>query len=200
MQRTVRIWLFSVLALVAAAVYLGPTLLNVVPKSGAHGSGEALIGGPFTLINAKGEQVTDEAFRGKFMLVYFGFTHCPDICPTTLLMMAQALKTLGKEAAEITPIFITLDPKRDTPQVMGTYVKNFYPDLVGLSGSKEQIAAVADRYKVYYSLVKNDSAMGYMVDHSGFVYLMDPQGKYLTHFSHTMPLQAMVSGLRKYVY
>jgi protein SCO1/2 len=135
------------------------------------------------------------------MLVYFGFTHCPDICPTTLLMMAQALKALGKEAEEITPIFITLDPKRDTPEVMGTYVKNFYPGLVGLSGNKDQIAAVADRYKVYYSIVKNeDSAMGYMVDHSGFVYLMDQQGKYLTHFSHTMPLQAMISGLRKYVY
>lgn len=201
MQRSVLSWLFTVLALVALAVYVGPTLLKVVPERGPSQKGEALIGGSFTLINGDGDTVTDADFKGRFMLVYFGFTHCPDICPTTLLMVAQALEQLGADAKNIVPIFITLDPERDTPEIVGAYVKNFSDNMVGLTGSKAQIDAAANAYKIYFSKVKSDdSAMGYMIDHSGFVYLMDGQGKYLTHFSHTMPLQALVSGIRKHVF
>lgn len=200
MQKSVLAWLLSVLALVALTVYVGPTLLKVVPNAGPAQQGEAAIGGAFTLTDSNGRTVKDTDFRGKYMLVYFGFTHCPDICPTTLLMMTNALEQLGRDAKNIVPIFVTLDPERDTQAAVGAYVKNFSPDLIGLTGTPEQITKVADAYKVYFSKVKSDdSAMGYMIDHSGFIYLMDKDGKYVAHYTHTMPLQSLVSGLRSHV-
>lgn len=200
MQKSVLAWLISVLGLVALTVYVGPTLLKVVPNSGPVEQGEAMIGGAFTLVDGAGNTVTDADFKGKYMLVYFGFTHCPDICPTTLLMMTNALEQMGDDAKDIVPLFITLDPERDTPKVVGAYVKNFTPKLVGLTGSMAQITKAADAYKVYFSKVKSeDSAMGYMIDHSGFMYLMDRDGKYVAHYTHTMPLQSLVSGLRNHV-
>lgn len=200
MQKSVLAWLLSVLGLVALTVYVGPTLLKVVPNSGPAQQGEAAIGGAFTLTDSNGKTVKDTDFRGKYMLVYFGFTHCPDICPTTLLMMTNALEQLGRDGKNIVPIFVTLDPERDTQAAVGAYVKNFSPDLIGLTGTKEQITKVADTYKVYFSKVKSeDSAMGYMIDHSGFIYLMDKDGKYVAHYTHTMPLQSLVSGLRSHV-
>jgi len=200
MQKSVLAWLISVLGLVALAVYVGPTLLKVVPDSGPVQQGEAAIGGDFTLVDGDEKTVTNADFKGKYMLVYFGFTHCPDICPTTLLMMTNALEQMGEDAKDIAPIFITLDPERDTPKVVGAYVKNFSADLIGLTGSMAQVTRAAAAYKVYFSKVKSeDSAMGYMIDHSGFMYLMDRDGKYITHFTHTMPLQSLVSGLRKHV-
>ena len=175
-------WLVSALGLTALLVWAGPKQLLNPP---AHSEAEARIGGPFTLIDAHGKQLTDKAFRGKHLLVYFGFTHCPDICPTTLLVMRNALDRLGKNAKNITPIFITLDPERDTPEVIGRYVTNFGDRLVGLTGSPEQIKKAADAYHVYYSKVEQPkSASGYLVDHSGFIFLMDENGKYLAHFSH----------------
>lgn len=201
MNKSVISWLLWVLALVAVAVVIGPKLLKVVPEQGVAAHGEAAIGGAFTLVNQDGKTVTQADFEGKFMLVYFGFTHCPDICPTTLLMLTQALKQIGRDADMVVPVFITLDPARDTPDVLKAYVQNFSTNMVGLTGSKDQIDAVADAYKVYFSKVKSqDSAMDYMIDHSGFVYLMDRKGRYLAHFNHTMALELLVSGIRKHVY
>jgi protein SCO1/2 len=144
--------------------------------------------------------VTDETFRGQYMLVFFGFTHCPDVCPTTLLLMQNALKRLGTKADKITPIFITVDPERDTPQHVGEYVRRFGERIVGLSGSAADIKRVADAYKVFYSKVPmSDPSMGYMVDHSGFLFLMGPDGKYLAHYSSEISEQALADALQSSV-
>lgn len=132
------------------------------------------IGGPFQLVDAAGKAVTDRTFRGKLMVVYFGYTHCPDVCPTTLNKMGEALRKVGKLADQAAMIFITVDPKRDTPQVMGDYVKAFDPRIIGLTGSPGQIAAVAKAYRVYYS---SDGPNDQLLDHSTFIYFMGPDGK-----------------------
>ena len=202
-QRGMRIavisWIISVLGIVALAALVGPNLLGG-GQDGQHAQGEALIGGPFTLVDSTSKTVTDELFRGRYMLVYFGFSHCPDICPTTLLLMMNALNQIGDLSRQVVPVFITLDPERDTPEKVATYVNNFSPNLVGLTGSEAQIKAAADAYKVFYKKVPvENSEMGYVVDHSGFVYLMGPDGKYVTHFAHTTAEQAMIDGLRKHI-
>jgi protein SCO1/2 len=173
---------FLIGALAGAAI-----LVLTAPPGGQRvvSSGTALVGGPFSLIGTDGKTVTDQNFRGRYMLVFFGFTHCPDICPAELQVMAQALDKLGDKAKEVVPVFITLDPERDTPQVMAEYVKSFGPNVVGLTGSSEAIAAAAKAYRVAYAKVGNkESAGGYTVDHSALAYLMDPQGRFVTHFSY----------------
>jgi protein SCO1/2 len=137
------------------------------------------IGGPFTLVNADGKTVTDRDFRGKFMLVYFGYTHCPDACPTTLSDMGAAIDKLpAADRAKIVPVFITIDPERDTPDLMGDYAHAFGPEFVGLTGSKTAIAAAEKEYHVY--AVRHPMAHGdYAMDHSSIIYLIGPDGKFL---------------------
>jgi protein SCO1 len=162
-------------------------------------SGKALIGGPFTLVGRDGKPVTDQAFRGKYMLVFFGFTHCSDICPAELQVMAAALDELGPKANDIIPIFITLDPERDTPMVVSDYVANFSPRFVGLTGTPEQIAAAAKAYRVAYSKFQEDKASSdYSIDHSALVYLMGKDGEYITHFAYGTPAAQMTETLRRY--
>ena len=177
-------------------------LLLTTPREGppVESSGTALIGGPFSLIDEGGKTVTDRDFRGRYMLVYFGYTHCPDICPAELQVMAQALDRLGDKAAKVVPVFITLDPERDTPQAMADYVKSFGPNFVGLTGSPEAIAAAAKAYRVAYSKVENkDSADDYTVDHSALVYLMDQEGKYLAHFAYGTSAERMAENLGRFL-
>jgi protein SCO1/2 len=145
------------------------------------GGGEAsLVGGPFTLQDGNGKQVTDRDFRGKYMLVYFGYTFCPDVCPTTLNEVADALEHLGTKANELQPIYITVEPKRDTPAVVQQYVTAFSPRLIGLTGTPEQIAAVAQAYRVYYAEHRTGSGPNdYTMDHSSILYLMGPDGKFI---------------------
>ena len=139
----------------------------------------AAIGGPFTLEDAAGKPVTDRTFRGKYLLVYFGYTFCPDVCPTTLNDVAQAMDKLGAKADQVQPVFITVDPARDTPTVVGQYAAAFSPRLQGLTGTPEQIAAVARAYRVYYAPHKTGPNPGdYTMDHSSILYLMDPQGDF----------------------
>jgi protein SCO1/2 len=178
----------------------GAVLLVANPQGGqpVQSSGAALIGGPFSLVGADGKPVTDRDFRGRYMLILFGFTHCPDICPAELQVIAQALEQLGDKAKKVVPIFITLDPERDTPEAMANYVKSFGPNFVGLTGSPEAIAAAAKAYRVAYSKVENkDSAGDYNVDHSALVYLMDPEGRYVTHFSYGLSADQMAEKLEK---
>jgi protein SCO1 len=145
------------------------------------GSGTAsLVGGPFVLEDGNGKPVTDRDFRGKYMLVYFGYTFCPDVCPTTLNEVTDALDRLGPKAARLQPIFITIDPKRDTPAVVKQYTAAFTPHLLGLTGTPEQIADVAKSYRVYYA--ENRTGPGpndYSMDHSSILYLMGPDGKFI---------------------
>ncbi|MGA7455729.1 MAG: SCO family protein [Methyloceanibacter sp.] len=163
-------------------------------------SGKALIGGPFSLIDQTGKTVTDQDFRGRYMLVFFGFTHCPDICPAELQVMSAALDELGPKADEVVPIFITLDPERDTQAAMGAYVKNFGQRFVGLTGSPEQIAAVAKAYKVAYAKFQQDKASSdYSIDHSALVYFMGKDGEYITHFAYGTPASKMTETLRRYI-
>jgi protein SCO1 len=186
---------FLIGALAGAAV-----LLITTPQGGqpVQSSGTALVGGPFSLVGADGKPVTDRDFRGRYMLIFFGFTHCPDICPAELQVIAQALEQLGDKAKNVVPIFITLDPERDTPEAMGNYLKSFGPNFVGLTGSPEAIAAAAKAYRVSYAKVEDkESAADYGVDHSALVYLMDPEGRYVTHFSYGLSAEQMAEKLGK---
>ncbi|MGZ5861954.1 MAG: SCO family protein [Methyloceanibacter sp.] len=184
--------------LVGALAGLGLLLTTWPPP--VETSGTALIGGPFTLIDQNGRTVTDRDFPGRYKLVFFGFTHCPDICPAELQVMAAALDQLGDKADKVVPIFITVDPERDTPQVMSDFVKNFGSRLVGLTGSPEAVAAAAKAYRVAYTKVDDPgSANGYTVDHSALVYLMSPDGEYLDHFAYGTSAATIAQALRRYL-
>ena len=140
------------------------------------------IGGPFALIDHQGREVTDQDLRGKYLLVFFGFTYCPDICPTTLSDMSSVVDALDQDADRITPLFITVDPERDDPATLASYLSHFDPAIVGLTGSLEAIDAVSAAYHVYRK--KNGQGDSYLIDHSAVTYLMSPEGAYLLHFSH----------------
>ncbi len=163
-------------------------------------SGKALIGGPFTLINHKGETVTDKSFRGQYMLVYFGYTFCPDVCPAELAVITDALEMLGEKAARVTPVFITVDPERDTVEQVAEYVSNFHPRMVGLTGSPDQIKAAAKAYRVYYRKAKDESSSAaYMMDHSSIIFLMGPDGQYLSHFAYGTKPETMAAKLAQLI-
>ncbi len=143
-------------------------------------AGGPTIGGPFTLVSGDGHTVTDRDFRGKYLLVYFGYTYCPDVCPTTLNAVAGALDKLGKTADRLQPLFITIDPRRDTPAVIKQYAAAFSPRLLGLTGTPAQIAAVAKEYHVYYAEHRTGPGPNdYSMDHSSILYLMGPDGRFI---------------------
>ena len=158
--------------------------------------GKAYIGGAFTLVNTHGGEVKDTDFQGKPLIVYMGYTHCPDICPMTLTTMSAALRTLGDDADRVSMIFITLDPERDTPQALGNYLVNFDSRIVGLTGSKEAIVNVVKSYKAYASKTAQTGPDSYQVDHTGFLYLMDAQGKYVTHFDADVKPETLSKALK----
>lgn len=148
------------------------------------------IGGPFTLVDHNGQTVNDTDFHGNYALIYFGYTFCPDVCPTSLVMMSQALDRLGEDAQNITPILITIDPERDTLEHLKAYVPHFHPRLVGLTGTPAQVAVATKAYKVYVEKVFEQGwgVDEYFVYHSDVVYFMGPNGQYLDHFrSGTTP-------------
>jgi cytochrome oxidase Cu insertion factor (SCO1/SenC/PrrC family) len=160
-------------------------------------AGEALIGGPFSLTDQHGTQVTEQDFAGRFMLIYFGYTFCPDICPTSLTVMAAALDQLPKEQAEqVVPIFITVDPARDTVEQLSAYAPLFHPRLVALTGSENEVREAARAYRVYYH-VPDEEGDAYLVDHSSFIYLMGPDGGYRTHFGTDASPEAMAEAIGK---
>lgn len=166
------------------------------PPGNQTSAGQALIGGPFTLVDQTGKRVTEKTFAGKPTLVYFGFTSCPDVCPSGLQVISAALDKLGPRADGITPVFITLDPERDTPQVLAEYLKSFHPRLVGLTGTLEETDAAAKAYRVYFRKVADVAFPGgYTVDHSSFMYLMDASGQYVKHFSHTVGVDELAGAL-----
>lgn len=161
-------------------------------------SGTALVGGPFTLTDQNGKRVTDQDFRGKYMLIFFGYTYCPDVCPSELQVMSAALDQLGPEADKIQPIFITIDPARDTPETLKVYVSNFHPRLIGLTGSETEIAAVANAYRVYYAKAQGTGdAPDYLMDHGTILYLMGPDGKFVKHFTYGTEAKGLADALRQ---
>jgi protein SCO1/2 len=156
------------------------------------------LGGPFTLVDAAGTTRHDSDFRGKLMLVYFGYTYCPDVCPTTLTMMSDAMAKLGPGAAGIVPIFISVDPARDTPAQMKQYISSFDPRFVALTGSGAQIATVAGEYHVYYRKAPGEGGQ-YTMDHSSEIYLLSRDGTYLGHFDSDIGAGDLARALQKYL-
>ena len=197
--KSARIAAFAALGLavlVSAAAYL---YWHRGGSSAAPTVGLTTIGGPFTLTDQNGRAVTDQDFRGKLMLVYFGYTFCPDACPTALLQMGQALDRLGSEGDAVQPVFITIDPARDTQEQLHIYASNFHPRLVALTGSPQQIAQAAKAYRVYYAKAADSGTTDYLMDHTSIIYLMSRDGRYLTHFTHQSTPDQMVATIRKHL-
>jgi protein SCO1/2 len=184
-----------VLIAAAAAIALWQ-LQNSSPDVEAQGA--ALVGGPFELVDHTGRSVTQAAYAGDYLLVFFGFTFCPHICPMTLGRISVALDALGEGVERVRPLFISVDPERDTPEVLAAYVEAFHPRIAGLTGSAEQIKAVAKAYRVFYRRVEEEGAGAedYMMDHSTIVYLMGPNGRYLRHFSNGTNPETMAASIR----
>ena len=160
--------------------------------------GQTSIGGPFTLVDQNGRTVTEANLRGKPTLIYFGYTYCPDVCPTSLLLMETAIEKLGPDAArKVNLVFITVDPARDTPELLKGYVPNFGPTFIGLTGTAEQVAAAARSYRVYYEKVPGKDGAPYLMDHSSIVYLLDRNGRFVSHFTHEAKAEAIASGVHR---
>lgn len=165
---------------------LGRTVITGVPS----------VGGPFRLTDQTGKTVTDATFHGRYMLIYFGYSFCPDVCPTTLGVMAQALDKLGTDSSRIVPVFITVDPARDTPKVLADYMKAFGPNFVGLTGSDQEIKAVEQEYRVYAA--KHPLGNGnYGMDHSSVMYLMGPNGKMVTFYDEAISPDDLAKDLKQ---
>ena len=178
---TRRLIVFS-LALLAALLVVA--LVRVATMKTDDGGGVAAIGGPFTALDQAGRTVGNDTYRGRLRLVFFGYTFCPDVCPTELQNITLALDELAeKERAQVAPLFFTVDPERDTPEVLKEYLTNFAPEIQGLTGTPEQIRANARTFKAYFAKVPPKEAGGdYLMDHSAFTYLLDRQGRFIQHF------------------
>lgn len=184
----------------AGALLLGVALLGAWWALTSRPEAISGIGGPFTLIDGAGRTITDRDLRGRFALIYFGYTFCPDVCPTTLATMAGALAALGPDAEEVRPVFITVDPQRDTPAVVRDYVAAFSPRLVGLTGTPEAIAAAARAYRVYYAPHRTGAGPGdYTMDHSSILYLMDRQGALRALIPADQTAQAMAADIKRHL-
>lgn len=156
------------------------------------------IGGDFELINQNNEKVSNLDFRGKYMLIYFGFTNCPMICPTDMAIITDALELLDeKSLSKIQPIFITVDPDRDTQAQIRKFLKDFHPNFVGLTGDKEQINKAHKAYKVYASKVEDGAIEGYDMAHSSFTYLMGKRGEFITLFNHETPPENIAQKIKQ---
>ncbi|MEE3625546.1 SCO family protein [Nitrospirillum sp. BR 11752] len=172
---------------------------GAAPASGGGGQivpGVA-VGGPFTLVDQSGKTVTEKSYTGFWRLMFFGYTFCPDICPTELQVMTQAMDQLGAEGDKVQPIFVSVDPGRDTPQQLSDYVAQFHPRLVGLTGTAAQVAAATRAWRVYAAKVAGDDPDNYLMDHSTYVYLMDPDNHLATIFARGTTAEDMVKGIRE---
>lgn len=199
-RRTVLLPFLAAIAVVAAGAlwHLGDISAHRNVEGVATGE-PVNIGGPFKLIDQNGAARTDQDFRGKFLLVFFGYTYCPDVCPTTLAVMKSALEMLGSRADNVVPLFITVDPKRDTPEKLKAYLSSFGPRFVGLTGGDKAIAAVAKEYRVYYQTRPPENGGDYTVDHSGVVYLMDESGRFVANYSLENSPDMMAQDLLKHL-
>lgn len=207
MKRTPTIALIGVMLIALGVIAIAAFVAwnRIAGDGAARSNGDAgissavQIGGPFTLINHRGNTVSDSDFRGRLMLIYFGYGYCPDVCPTELANMAAALDVLGGKARLVQPIFITVDPERDTTKFLADYVPQFHPRMIGLTGSAAEIAAVAKSYRVYYQKSADPSATEYLVNHSSFVYLMGRNGEFLTMFRGATKPRSMAETIASFI-
>jgi protein SCO1/2 len=180
---------------------VGSIVLVIVLVSGRDplpSAGASAIGGPFSLLDQDGRTVTDQDLRGRPFLVFFGFTHCPDVCPTALFEISEVLGKLGSDAQRVSALFVTVDPERDTPAQMKDYLSSFNPRLVGLTGDPVAIAAVAKEYRVYVKKVPLDHG-DYTMDHTALVYLMDKDGRFVAPFNLKRSTEDAAADLRRYL-
>ena len=164
------------------------------PKEPAAPTSTVQIGGPFQLVDMQGRPVTEKSLLGKPTAIFFGFTYCPEICPTTLAEMTGWLKALGNDADKLNAVFVSVDPERDTPEQLRLYLANFDPRIQGLTGTSEQVAAVTKAYRVYYKKIPTDGG-GYTVDHSAAVYLFDAKGRFVEPIGYGAPPDRAVAQL-----
>lgn len=193
-------WLTVSVLVVALSSYTAWHVLNATPQIRVkQGEEKALIKSKFELVDHRGNKVTEQKFKGQWQLVFFGFTFCPDVCPTTLASMAEVLEALGKDIDQVAALFITVDPERDTEAIVAEYVAAFHPKLIGLTGTSEQVKAAAKSFRVYYAKVeKTDVPDGYLMAHSGYIYLMTPDGEYEAVFTDKYhPPKKIVAEIKK---
>ena len=195
--RTTRVILIFSSFVVGLAAVFGAVML-IAGRGGPAATQASAVGGPFRLVDGRGKVVTDQDLKGRPFLVFFGFTHCPEVCPTALFEISEIFRKLGPDADKAAAVFITVDPERDTPAVMKDYLSNFDPHLRGLTGSREQIDPVLRSYRVYSKKVPLDGG-DYTMDHTALVYLMDKEGKFVAPFNVKRSAETAAADLRKYL-
>jgi protein SCO1/2 len=182
----------------AASLVLGLLLLFLVMGGARNVAATAAIGGPFQLTDQTGQTVTEKSLQGRPTLIFFGFTHCPDVCPTSLFEMSEVLRAMGPDADRVNAYFISVDPERDTPQAMKDYLSSFDPHLVGLTGDPEVMAKVTSEYRVYAKKVPLKDG-DYTMDHTALVYLMDRDGRFVAPFNLKQTPEAAATELKRYL-
>jgi cytochrome oxidase Cu insertion factor (SCO1/SenC/PrrC family) len=192
----------SIVALVTLVFAIGAwlTLLRYDPPESSVVGGLVVnvdVGGPFELTDHTGARVSDTALRGGYTLLYFGYTFCPDVCPTELGGMAATIDALGEAGARVTPVMITIDPERDTPEVLAEYVPLFHERLIGLTGTAEEIRDVATQFRVFYQRFDSNQYTYYLMDHSSFVYLLDREGDVASMFRYGTAPEDMAAAIRQ---
>lgn len=203
MPAGLRLFVIAGVMVVVAGIGAIAALLTTDRPIGAaregQSSGTPLVGGAFTLVDQDGKTRTQADFAGKLMLIYFGYTFCPDVCPTGLQRLAEGLDALSDgDRAQVSPVFVTIDPARDTPAVLKEYVAQFHPDLIGLTGTADQVSVAAKAYRVYYR--KSDQTKDqkdYLMDHSSIIFLMGKDGTYKAHFTHESKPEEIAAGVRR---
>jgi len=192
--------LLLVISAFLAGLMLCFAVVLIVTGRGATplATAQSAIGGPFKLTDQNGKSVSDQDFKGKPFLVFFGFTHCPEVCPTALFDMSEIFGKLGPDAGKINALFITVDPERDTPEKLKDYLASFDPHLIGVGGDAEALAAVAKAYRVYYKKVPLKDG-DYTMDHTAIVYLMDKNGQFVAPFSLKRRPEEAAADLRRYL-
>ncbi len=191
----------TVVALIVAVLAVEWVWLSRSPKNAATPSPISTIpaklpSGAFALTDHEGKPATNESFRGEYVVLVFGYTFCPDVCPMTLQRVMEALDLLSTDGESVRPVFVSVDPARDTPAVLADYVSALDPRLVGLTGTPEQIAEAAQQFRVYY-LVPEAGEADYLVDHSAYIYLLGPNGDTLSYFKHDIPAKDLAAAIRR---
>lgn len=197
MTRTIRVLALAA-ALLAGVAALAAIAVVLWPSGGNVAVTPSSVGGPFRLVDQNGRTVTEADFKGKPFLVFFGFTHCPDICPTALFEMSETLRRLGTDAEKMSALFISVDPERDTPAALKDYLQSFHPRISALTGTQAEVDAVTKGYKAYAKRVPLDGG-GYTMDHSAIVYLMDRDGRFVAPFNLKRPADEAAKDLRRYL-
>jgi cytochrome oxidase Cu insertion factor (SCO1/SenC/PrrC family) len=202
MKKSTRLGLLLAIVIIAAGAALAEWLVirdDDITKAPSGLIASVEIGGPFSLTDHTGRQVTEQDYLGNFALVFFGYTFCPDVCPTELGDIALALDELGTDSVGVTPLMITIDPERDTPAILAEYVPLFHERLIGLTGTAEAIKQVADSYRIFYRRVEEPEYSYYLMDHTSFAYLLDPEGNVVSLFRYGTSPEEMAAIIRQHM-